>query len=317
MSSSTCRRWVLAVALPSSAQLEQLRQLSERAGAAILAVRDRTATLKEDGSLVTRADFASNDILITGIKEIFGPNVGILSEEVVQNHPDDMARLRHGLTVVIDPLDGTTNFNNNSPEYSVLVALLVDGMPLHGIAVMPAYGITLSGGSMNKDIIVHHHASNRTGQLDELKALTDIDAGKLTTQCFALPQRFLESTDDAVRTHITEIKTAFSNCRGGITAIGAKTIFSAFLPFLYPLIENRLYSVHKPANGAGDWDLAAWNAMAIAKGGCLTNLAGQPLRYLTGGKHSNYVYHQSEAKRAAYEANAAKNTLLNASRYTV
>jgi len=301
--------------LPSLDQLEQLRLLSERAGQAILAVRDRSGVLKEDGSLVTRADFASNDILIAGIKAIFGPDVGILSEEVAQNHPDEMVRLRHGLTVVIDPLDGTTNFNNNSPEYSVLVAVLIDSLPFHGIAVMPAYGITLSGGTLTQDINVHHHANNKAGQLDELKALTDIDASTLKAKCFALPQRFLESSDEAVRTHITDIKDAFSACRGGIAAIGAKTIFSAFLPFLFPEIENRLYSVHKPANGAGDWDLAAWNAMAIAKGGCLTNLAGQPLRYLTGGKHSNYVYHQNEAKRAAYEASAAQNVRLRACAY--
>ncbi len=301
--------------LPSLDQLEQLRLLSERAGQAILAVRDRSGVLKEDGSLVTRADFASNDILIAGIKHIFGPDVGILSEEVAQNHPDEMLRLRRGLTVVIDPLDGTTNFNNNSPEYSVLVAVLIDGLPFHGIAVMPAYGITLAGGSMTQDISVYHHADNKVGQLDELKALTDIDATTLKARCFALPQRFLESSDEAVRTHIIAVKEAFSACRGGITAIGAKTIFSAFLPFLFPEIENRLYSVHKPANGAGDWDLAAWNAMAIAKGGCLTNLAGQPLRYLTGGKHSNYVYHQDEAKRAAYEASAANNALLSACAY--
>jgi len=303
------------VVLPSLDQLEQLRLLSERAGQAILAVRDRSGVLKEDGSLVTRADFASNDILIAGIKAIFGPDVGILSEEVAQNHPDEMVRLRHGLTVVIDPLDGTTNFNNNSPEYSVLVAVLIDSLPFHGIAVMPAYGITLSGGTLTQDINVHHHANNKAGQLDELKALTDIDASTLKAKCFALPQRFLESSDEAVRTHITDIKDAFSACRGGIAAIGAKTIFSAFLPFLFPEIENRLYSVHKPANGAGDWDLAAWNAMAIAKGGCLTNLAGQPLRYLTGGKHSNYVYHQNEAKRAAYEASAAQNVRLRACAY--
>lgn len=67
---------------------------------------------------------------------------GWLSEET----PDD--RPRHGMRRVwmVDPIDGTRSFVAGRPEYSVSIALLLDGRPVLGGVHNPAAGVMVTGG---------------------------------------------------------------------------------------------------------------------------------------------------------------------------
>jgi myo-inositol-1(or 4)-monophosphatase len=89
---------------------------------------------KSDGSVVTQADLRSNQILIEALQKLF-PNDSILSEESPFTI-EDLNRSRR--TWVIDPLDGTRSFVDGEDDFSVLVALCADLIPVYGIMFFPA-----------------------------------------------------------------------------------------------------------------------------------------------------------------------------------
>lgn len=87
------------------------RELIKRFGAA------NNVRLKKDSSLVTDADLASEKILIDGILKDF-PGDAIISEESGYHRVDRSPGQR---VWIIDPLDGTTNFANGFPFFSISV----------------------------------------------------------------------------------------------------------------------------------------------------------------------------------------------------
>ena len=111
-----------------------LTELVALAGAAILKV-DRTRMHiegKTDGSPVTEADLASDRIIAEGLNRL-APGIPALSEERVTpgsgGNPKDCPRA----FFLIDPLDGTKEFVAGRDEFTVNLALVVDGTPLLGI----------------------------------------------------------------------------------------------------------------------------------------------------------------------------------------
>jgi myo-inositol-1(or 4)-monophosphatase len=73
---------------------------------------------KADGSLVTEADYASNNIIIKAINSIF-PDHAILSEELPP--PSNLKEAQN--LWLIDPIDGTRSFVDGRDDFSILVAL--------------------------------------------------------------------------------------------------------------------------------------------------------------------------------------------------
>lgn len=70
---------------------------------------------------------------ILGVLRPALPGLTLLAEETAAGTPPAVAA--QGLTAVIDPLDGTTNFLHGVPEYAVSVALLQDGVPVVGVVL--------------------------------------------------------------------------------------------------------------------------------------------------------------------------------------
>ncbi len=93
---------------------------------------------KAGGDPVTEADTEIDALL----KEaLLADGEGWLSEET----EDDLARLAARRVWVVDPLDGTKEFVLGLPEWSISVALVVDGVPVVGGIVNPATGETFLG----------------------------------------------------------------------------------------------------------------------------------------------------------------------------
>jgi 3'-phosphoadenosine 5'-phosphosulfate (PAPS) 3'-phosphatase len=97
-------------------------------------LKELQAAHKADGSVVTAADLRSNQILMSAIARLF-PTDAILSEESPFT-PEELQRSKR--TWVIDPLDGTRSFVQGDDDFSVLVALCVDFVPVYGIMFFPA-----------------------------------------------------------------------------------------------------------------------------------------------------------------------------------
>lgn len=83
--------------------------------------------------VVTIADKESERFIKTYIQEHF-PEHGIISEESGADHSERDWRW------VVDPLDGTTNFNNGLPVFSVSIALEYKGEAVIGVVFAPYLG---------------------------------------------------------------------------------------------------------------------------------------------------------------------------------
>ena len=79
---------------------------------------------------VSEVDLAAEAAILTLMATEL-PTASVLAEETSSDLPPD--RVRQGLTVVIDPLDGTTNFLHGYPAYAVSIAVLRDGEPVAGV----------------------------------------------------------------------------------------------------------------------------------------------------------------------------------------
>ncbi|MCA2411854.1 3'(2'),5'-bisphosphate nucleotidase CysQ [Rhizobium leguminosarum bv. viciae 248] len=123
--------------LSSRRQLvEALIPVIRKAGDAALALQDDDVAVraKEDGSPVTSADLASNDILRAACLALF-PAMPVFSEEDSRVFE---ARKDSEPVLVIDPLDGTKEFIKGRDEFAVNIALVEDGHASAGLIYAPA-----------------------------------------------------------------------------------------------------------------------------------------------------------------------------------
>ncbi len=87
---------------------------------------------KSPDNPVTEADLAADCAIKKLLRDPF-PAYGWLSEETVDN--DDRLKCRR--VWIVDPLDGTKEFINGIPEFSVAIALIEDGVPVLGVTYNP------------------------------------------------------------------------------------------------------------------------------------------------------------------------------------
>jgi len=87
---------------------------------------------KDDGTPVTDADLAIENVLRKAIEETF-PNDSVVGEEGgTTENPKSNRRW------IIDPIDGTKNFRRGIPIFATLIALEEDGKIVAGVASAPA-----------------------------------------------------------------------------------------------------------------------------------------------------------------------------------
>ena len=82
--------------------------------------------IKSDNSPITEADIASNKIIQ---KIISTSDYPILSEET----KDNKKRLEKETVWIIDPLDGTSDFINKTGEFTIMIGLVRNQVPILGI----------------------------------------------------------------------------------------------------------------------------------------------------------------------------------------
>jgi myo-inositol-1(or 4)-monophosphatase len=106
--------------------------LARRAGILLLSRLEgqRNIVLKSPFELVTDADHASEELIVTAIAQQF-PDHAIVAEE------RGGAAHEAGYTWLIDPLDGTNNYAHGFPVFCVSLALLKDGALLLGVIYDP------------------------------------------------------------------------------------------------------------------------------------------------------------------------------------
>lgn len=113
--------------------------------------KSKITVQKGCNDFATNADIASEKLIIKAIKKQF-PDHAILAEESGVSTPGVAATPGVAqYTWVIDPLDGTRNFQAKLPIWCVSIALLKDGEPIIGVIYCPVlhemHSARLGGGA--------------------------------------------------------------------------------------------------------------------------------------------------------------------------
>ncbi|MGF1483384.1 MAG: inositol monophosphatase family protein [Opitutales bacterium] len=98
---------------------------------------------KADDTRVTFADFAISEKIFDELRRSF-PEDDFCSEE--SNPQDELRPLHAPFTWVLDPIDGTNNYFLGIPYCAISLALLHEGVPIHGIVYDYSRDTLLQGG---------------------------------------------------------------------------------------------------------------------------------------------------------------------------
>lgn len=116
------------------AELDRLCDALKEGGRLALEMRVRgvKSWTKSDGSHVTEADLAVNEVLLRHLRDAI-PSCGWLSEE----SPDTTERLAQYRLWIVDPIDGTSNYLHGGDRWCVAGALAEGGRPVVAAVYRP------------------------------------------------------------------------------------------------------------------------------------------------------------------------------------
>lgn len=196
--------------------------------------------------LVTEVDIASEKILREELTHSF-PEIKFYGEE---GGGDDW---KNGDFWIVDPIDGTTNFANRLPHFSISIGLCHDGVPLVGVVTNPitkeTYTTTKNGGAFcNNEPI---HVSN-ISDINNALAVTGFPYNR--------------------REHIEEITTRLRNMLMNVQDV--RRFGSAALDLCY--LAKGIYSIYWEKN-LKPWDIAAGQLLLEEAGGKITRYDGSKM----------------------------------------
>lgn len=122
------------------------------AGAAVIRaaapeVRGLDWRSKGPADFVSEVDLAAEAAILAVMGRAI-PEATVLAEEGAAQVAREL--LAKGVALVVDPLDGTTNFLHGYPEYAVSIAVLLDGEPVvgvvHDVPGAEVFSATVGGG---------------------------------------------------------------------------------------------------------------------------------------------------------------------------
>jgi myo-inositol-1(or 4)-monophosphatase len=197
---------------------------------------------KGPGQVLTEADLAVDRLLkdmLLGAR----PDDAWLSEET----PDDRVRLDRRRVWVVDPIDGTRAFADRIPEFSVSIALVIEGEPMLGTVLNPATGELFeaergAGACLNGTPIATSGATALSGA------------------------RLLSSRGEIKRRRWSELMP-----EAEFTAIGS-------LAYKLALVAAGRFDGLVSLRPSHDWDLAAAALLIEEAGGAIGVADGAPLR---------------------------------------
>jgi myo-inositol-1(or 4)-monophosphatase len=196
---------------------------------------------KAPGQLVTEADLAVDRLLhdaLIGAR----PEDGWLSEE----RADDGSRHRRRRVWMVDPIDGTRAFAAGKAEFTVSVALVVEGAPLLGAVLNPATG--------------EHFEAQRDGGAQLNGARIQISERRTLAEARLLSSR-------------TEME------RRNWPALMPEAQFTPMSSLAYKLalVAAGRFDGLISLRASHDWDLAAAALLISEAGGRLSGADGRPL----------------------------------------
>jgi 3'(2'), 5'-bisphosphate nucleotidase len=231
--------------------LAAIRPVAEEAGAATLRYYGSAeATTKTDGSPVTAADQAAEDIILAALADLT-PEIPVIAEEATaKGQVPEVAGSRFWL---VDPLDGTREFLSGNGEFTVNIALIEDGRPVLGVVVAPALGQTYGGHGPGTATLADG-AGERSIRVRPIPAEGETVVGSRSHGDPAAMERFLAERK------VAAFRAAGSSLKLCLIAEGEADFYPRFGPTM-------------------EWDIAAGHAVLSAAGGRVLTLEGGAFLY--------------------------------------
>lgn len=247
--------------LDKSGLVATMRRLSIEAGAVIMDIYGRAdmgVQAKSDESPVTEADLAADKLISAGLRDAF-PDLPLVTEEQAASHDLDVSTF-----LIVDPLDGTKEFVKRRGDFTVNIALVVDGSPELGVVYAPARDrlfYTLADGSSVEESGPHDALT--AGETVPIRVRRPDNAALLVV---ASKSHRDAATDAYINRYaVADAVSAGSSLKFCLVAAGE----ADFYPRLGPTME---------------WDTAAGHAVLSGAGGeVLRRDDLKPLRYGKSG----------------------------------
>lgn len=227
--------------------IDGLTPVARMAGRAIMDIYNQgiKAETKHDGSPVTQADKAAEEIILKGLRDT-APDVAVVSEENAQSHslaaPDRF--------FLVDPLDGTKEFlkQDGKGAFTVNIALIEHRTPTMGIVYAPALDRMFTG-------------SKTLGAFEDgtvLKVRQVPDDGPVAV---ASASHRDAQTDQWLSMHnVSQTVSIGSSLKFCLVAAGEADLYPRFGPTM-------------------EWDTAAGDAVLRAAGGSVSTPSGEMFEY--------------------------------------
>lgn len=217
--------------------------------------------VKDDHSPLTLADLEANQI-ITDMLSLSG--IPILSEEskvTAYSIRKDWKRLW-----LVDPLDGTKEFINQSEEYTVNIALIQKGKPVLGVVFAPALGVLYFGTELNGSY--KYLVKNGTSISSIIKKAKKLESDK--------PHKSLRVV--ASRSHLSDETQKFIDNLGKRTKIGDMHSYGSSLKLC--MVAEGSADIYPRLGPTMEWDTAASHAVAKYAGYKVINAeTGESVKY--------------------------------------
>ncbi|MHA6326320.1 3'(2'),5'-bisphosphate nucleotidase CysQ [Roseivivax sp. CAU 1753] len=221
-----------------------MRRLAIEAGDRIMEIYnsdDFAVKTKSDASPVTAADEAADALISEGLRAAF-PDVALVTEEQADSHGQDVSTF-----LIVDPLDGTKEFINRRGDFTVNIALVVDGLPTRGVVYAPAKGRMFYTDSVGTSV-------EEEGPFDadtpgETRPIHVAEANNADLMVVASKSHRDQATDDYIAKYdVKDMTSAGSSLKFCLVATGEAD--------LYPRLGRTM-----------EWDTAAGHAVLAGAGG--------------------------------------------------
>lgn len=215
---------------------------------------------KKDGSPITDADRRAEEFIAKALKEEL-PDIPVVGEESVSN--GDVNEVKgHEYFWLVDPLDGTKEFIEGSPDFTVNIALIKNNVPILGVICAPARGEIFS--AFGEGTAMRWSAEGDKEKSISVRKPTRHGLVVITSRNRAQEQiaKYLEEQK------VEKIIRCGSSLKICAVAAGKADLYPGF-------------------GQTSEWDTAAGQAILTSAGGEIVTLDGRPLTYGDKDGHFN------------------------------
>ncbi len=212
---------------------------------------------KKDLSPLTKADIASNKIILRSLEAIDN-SIPVLSEESLVNWNE---RKKWNKYWLVDPLDGTKEFIKKNGEFTVNIALIENNKPILGVIYVPTKS-TLYFAQQN-------FGSFKINITSELKSLDG--AKKIFVSNQKIIQRVIGSRSHSNQDFDEWVKNNFPN----------SLIIQAGSSYKFCLIAEGSADIYPRFGPTSEWDIAAGHIIVNEAGGELRKFDNTDINYNT------------------------------------